>query len=129
MLGLQRALVGSLWRAVIALIIWGALVWFATPFLNIAPMHWAWFEVQAIMLAIPRAAIGHGLSKGLIDRAGFVSLIVSVIPIVIAWAVIYAGVEIAGIFRELEEWRPMFTTVVAGVFATLWIIKATFLDP
>ncbi len=129
MLGLLRALVGSLWRAVIGLIIWGALVWLATPFLNIAPMHLAWFALLALLLALPGAGVGHGLSKGLNDRAGFVILVVSVIPVVFGWAAIYAGIEIAGTFRELEEWRPMFTMGVTGVFATLWIIKSTLLVP
>ena len=127
-IGLRRVFVTVIWRSLICLPVWGGLVWFATPGLNYVPMHWAWFALLGLLLSVPGVAVGHALARGLTDRAGLVSPVIIVIAGVFAWAVVYGGVEISNQFRPLHDWRGGFVVIVPGVFATLWIAKATLLE-
>ncbi len=127
-IGLRRILVTVLWRSLICLPVWAALVWFATPGLNYVPMHWAWFALLGLLLSVPGVTVGYALARGLTDRAGLVSPVITVIAAAFAWAVVYGGVEISNQFRPLHDWRSGFVVIVPGVFATLWIVKATLLE-
>ena len=129
-IGLRRVLVTVLWRSVICLPMWGGLVWFATPGLNYAPLYWRWWLFAALgaLLAVPGVALGYTLSRGLTDRAGLVSPLITVIAVVFAWAVVYGGPEISNQFRPLHDWRSAFVVIVPGVFATVWIVKSTLLE-
>ena len=127
-IGLRRATFTVLCRSLICLPLWAALVWFATPGLNYVPMHWTWFALLGLLLSMPGVAMGYALARGLTDRAGFVSPVITVIAGVFAWAVVYGGVEISNQFRPLHDWRSGFVVIVPGVFATLWIAKATLLE-
>ena len=127
-IGLRRVLVTVIWRSLICLPVWGGLVWFATPGLNYVPMHWAWFALLGLLLSVPGVAVGHALARGLTDRAGFVSPVITVIAAGFAWAVVYGGVEISNQFRPLYDWRSGFVSIAAGVFATLWIVKSTLIE-
>ncbi len=129
-IGLRRVLVTVLWRSLICLALWGGLVWFATPGLNYAPFYWTWFALLALgaLLSVPGVAVGYALARGLTDRAGLVSPVITVIASVFAWVVVYGGVEISNQFRPLHDWRSGFVVIVPGVFATLWIAKATLLE-
>lgn len=127
-IGLRRVFIALVWRSVICVPIWAALIWLVTPGLNYVPMHWAWFAMLGLLLAMPGVSIGHALARGLIDRAGFVSPVITAIAAVFAWAAIVAGVEIADQLRPLHDWRSGFAKMATGVFATLWIIKATLLE-
>lgn len=129
-IGLRRVLVAVIWRSLICLPLWASLVWFATPGLNYAPFYWTWFALLALgaLLSVPGVAVGYALARGLTDRAGLVSPVITVIAGVFAWAVVYGGVEISSQFRPLHDWRSGFVVIVPGVFATLWIAKATLLE-
>ncbi len=91
-------------------------------------MSIAWFAVMSLLLAIPSVILAHALSRGLIERAGFVSPVVTIITVAFAWGVIYGGGEIAGQFRVLVDWRMGFIQIAASVFATLWIAKTTLFE-
>ena len=127
-IGLRRVLVTVIWRSLICLRLWGGLVWYATPGLIYVPMHWLWFALLGLLLAAPGVAMGHALARGLIDRAGLVSPVVTVIAAAFAWAVAYGGVEVSNQFRPLYDWRSGFVEITVGVFATLWIVKATLIE-
>lgn len=127
-IGLKRAAISVLIRSAICLPIWAAFIWFITPAVNQIPMSIAWFAVMGLILAIPSVALAHALSRGLIERAGFVSPIVTVIAVAFACGVIYGGGEIAGQFRELVDWRIGFIQIAAGLFTTLWIAKTTLFE-
>jgi hypothetical protein len=127
-IGLRRVLVTVIWRSLICLPVWGGLVWFATPGLNYVPMHLAWFALLGLLLSVPGVAVGYALARGLTDRAGFVSPVITVIAAGFAWAVVYGGVEISNQFRPLYDWRSGFVAIAAGVFATLWIVKAKLIE-
>ena len=129
-IGLRRVVVAVLWRSLICLPVWAALVWFATPGLNYVPFYWTWFALLGLgaLLSVPGVAVGYVLARGLTDRAGLVSPLITVIAGVFAWAVVYGGVEISNQFRPLHDWRNGFVVIVPGVFATLWIVKATLLE-
>ena len=127
-IGLRRATLTVLWRSLVCLPLWAALVWFATPGLNYLPMHWTWFGVLGLLLSVPGVIIGYALSRGLTDRAGLISPIVTVIAAAAAWAILYGGVQIGDYFRPLHDWRNGFVVIAASVFATLWIIKATLIE-
>ncbi|MCH8822362.1 MAG: hypothetical protein IH984_02525 [Planctomycetes bacterium] len=66
-------------------------------------MSIVWFAVMSLLLAIPSVVLAHALSRGLIERAGFVSPVVTLIAAGFAWGVIYGGGAIAGQFRELVD--------------------------
>ena len=129
-IGLRRVLVTVLWRSLICLALWAGLVWFAAPGLNYTPFYWRWFALLGLgaILAAPGVAVGYTLARGLTDRAGFVSPLITVIAVGFAWAIVYGGVEISNQFRPLHDWRSGFVVIVPGVFATLWIAKATLLE-
>ena len=91
-------------------------------------MHWTWFAFLGLLLSVPSVIIGYALSRGLTDRAGFVSPIVTLIAAAPAWATLYGGVQIADYFRPLHDWRNGYVVIAAGVFATLWILKATLIE-
>ena len=91
-------------------------------------MSIVWFAVMSLLLAIPSVVLAHALSRGLIERAGFVSPVVTLIAAGFAWGVIYGGGAIAGQFRELVDWRAGFIQIAAGFFATLWIAKTTLFE-
>ena len=127
-IGLRRATFTVLWRSLICLPLWVALVWFATPGLNYVPMHWAWFALLGLLLSVPGVITGYALSRRLTERAGFVSPIITLIAGATAWAILYGGVQIANYFRPLHDWRSGFVAIAAGVFATLWILKSTLIE-
>ncbi len=128
MIGLRRAIVGAAWRSLLCLPIWTALVWAVTPAVNLVPGHWAWFGLLGGILALPGVAIGAIVAHGMTERAGLVSPVFTAIGAVLALAVILSGIEIADQFRTLLDWRHPFCGGATGVFATLWIIKATILE-
>ena len=127
-IGLKRAAISVLIRSAICLPIWTAFIWFITPAVNQIPMSIVWFAVMSLILAIPSVALAHALSCGLIERAGFVSPVVTAIAVACAWGVIYGGGAIAGQFRELVDWRVGFIQIAASLFATLWIAKTTLFE-
>ena len=127
-IGLKRATITVLIRSAICLPIWSAFIWFITPAVNHVPMSIVWFAVMSLLLAIPSVVLAHALSRGLIERAGFVSPVVTVIAVAFACAVIYGGGEIAGQFRVLVDWRAGFIQIAAGLFAALWIAKTTLFE-
>ena len=127
-IGLRRATFTVLWRSLVCLPPWAALVWFATPGLNYLPMHWLWFGVLGLLLSAPGLITGYALSRGLTERAGFVSPIITLIACTAALVMLYGGVQIADHFGPLHDWRRGFVVIAAGVFATLWILKATLIE-
>ncbi len=114
----------------ICLPLWAGLVWFATPGLNYTPFYWRWYALLGLgaILSVPGVTVGYALARGLTDRAGLVSPVITVIAAGFAWAVVYGGVEISNQFRPLHDWRSGFVVIVPGVFAMLWIIKATLIE-
>ena len=78
-IGLRRVFIALLWRSVICLPIWAAIVWLITPVLNFFPLDWRVFGGLALVLAIPGVALGYALGRNLTERAGFVSPIVTVL--------------------------------------------------
>jgi hypothetical protein len=114
----------------ICLPLWAGLVWFAAPGLNYAPFYWTWYALLGLgaILSVPGVTVGYALARGLTDRAGLVSPVIAVIAAGFAWVVVYGGVEISNQFRPLHDWRSGFVVIVPGVFATLWIVKATLLE-
>ncbi len=126
--GLRRAALALLVRSLICLPIWAAVVWLVTPALNLAPLHWTWLLLLGLILAVPGASIGHALARDITERAGFASMVLTALAAVFAWGVVAGGVELAGLFKTLEGWRPGVTATTTGVFATLWIVKLTLLD-
>ena len=126
--GLRRALLTVLWRSIVCLPIWALAVWAVIPALNLMPFALAVLAVVGLVLALPGVAIGHALGRGLTERAGFVSPLVTAIPVVFACAVIIGGVELADQFRAIQSWRATYVEVTTGLFAMLWIVKVTLLE-
>ena len=66
-------------------------------------MHWAWFGLLGLLLSVPGVITGYTLSRGLADRAGFVSPIITLIAAAAAWVILYGGVQITDHFRPLYD--------------------------
>lgn len=128
LIGLRRSVVSLLWRSLVCLPLWGVLIWLCAPAINLVPMHWAWFGILGLLVATPGVALGHQLSKGLTEDAGFVSPVLTLLAAAFAWAVIIGGVEIVDVWRPLVDWRGPFIEIATGLFATLWVVKATLFD-
>lgn len=126
--GLRRALAILLLRSLILLPFWAALLWLITPAANMLPLHWTQFMLLGALMTIPGGAIGATLARGLTERAGFVSVVLTAITVAFAWGVVLGGLHGSGLLRPLGDWQSLLAPGAAGGVATLWAVKNTLLD-
>ncbi len=127
-LGLQRALVHLAIRSAIALLLWGAVVWLATPVLNFLVPHWAIFGVTGLVLVAPGVTIGHALARNLSDIAGMTGLVLAVMAAGFGWGTVILGIMLADLIRPIGGWQYGITMMITGIWVTLWILRTTLLD-
>lgn len=129
--GLRHALQFLLLRSLALLVLWVGYFWLLMPLVSMFTVHFRVFGSLAgltILFALPGLVIGHLLSKGLSDRAGFQSMLLGVLAMLFALAVIVGGVMLAQLLRPLPGWQGSFAAIATSLFATGWILRVTLLD-
>lgn len=127
--GLRNAYVSLIIRCVFATIVWAIVVWIVTP-----AMLWLRDNTggrQTVVIGIASLAggfaVGYILSRGLAERAGFVSLLVTVPAVLAAIVCVFAG----SLFGSLPHGDVVFTlfpNVIAIGVAGGWAAFRTMMD-
>lgn len=115
-------------RSGIALVVWGALIWLATPVLNFLAPLWLVYGLLAAAMAVPGIAIGHALSRRLTEIAGMAGPPVALLALGFGWAVVILGVLLPGLLRPLGDWQEVLVIGFTGLWTLLWVAKSTLVE-
>lgn len=127
-IGLRRVVIPMLWRMPIAIALWAGLLYLVAPVLNFLTFAMSIMAMLAVLSVAPGVAIGSWLSRGTSDRAGFRSVLVTLIPMLASIATIYTGRFIAVAITPIGDWQIGLVSFAAALWASLFALKATFLD-
>jgi len=120
--GLRTLLTTQAVRGALTLAVWTGVAILLAYVFNWIPLSIWTLGAVALVLAIPGIPIGHALSKGVTEAAGCESIIFTVIVLVVAYVVVWAGVMLAAIVNPMPDWSG-FTIMATVFFAGLWIIR------
>lgn len=132
-LGIRKACIALLLRALILLPFWAALVWFITPTVVTLTGSISWSVVTgaaaiAVASIIPGLAIGSVLAKNLTEIAGFEGFIPFLLALITAAAVVWGGCAIAEAFRPLTGWAAFMVPLCTAGWAAIRIAHVTLLE-
>ncbi len=132
LLGLRSAALHLAGKMLIVLPIWTALIWLFSPLLIMVPQQgiiiWRMFGGVAIVCVIPGMAIGYALSRDLEEKAGFQSLLLTMMASLAAAGTVAGGLGLSHLLRPVGGWVVTFIFIATTAFALGWIVRQTLVD-
>lgn len=125
LIGLRRALIHVAVRIPLMMAGWALLLWLAAPVLDWLPLSMWVFPLVSLVMIWPGMAIGRGLSQGVTDSAGMAGWPLTVIAIAGACVSIWAGAEIALLFRAIGDWQVFLANASAIASGSVLAVMAT----
>ena len=128
LLGLRAAGLVVLCRVPVAIAFWIIFLISAAPVLNFLTIAMSIITMIVIVAIAPGVVMGYGLSRGLVERAGFTGVILSILPMIGTVAAVWIGSLIALSIRPIGDWQIGFASLATAAWACLRSFKTVVLD-
>jgi len=128
-IGLRRAALSLVWRGLIVALIWCVALWVFHAVLNAIGVVRVPIIIAGGFSALLGVTAGLVISRGLGERAGFVSPLLTLIAVAFAaLAIIGSEALFVRLFPFASNELRFVIVGVTMVIATIWIVKYTLLE-